>query len=320
MNPQRKQMIEGNEISVLDTFFLGNIPQKVLIEGKSKDLPVVITLHGGPGSPIPFSVGCRGLFPEFTDRFIMVYWDQFGCGINDYKLNDEFTVDDFVIMTEDLIAQIKTLFPNNKLILFGMSWGSVLALKTLHQAKTDIDAVVIWGQVLRKLFLNDEVYDALTRAGLSAKKMRRIRAIDANHFCDNDMKFLTGCIRKYTDGYSNKKGESAPISPIIRGLLTSPDYSLRNFKSVIINGAAANARLWRELLNMDLTPELTQVNVPYEILQGDTDIVTSTTNIQKTIAASGNPNLHCRIIADSGHIPGKAGMEEVLKTLIRISS
>lgn len=320
MNPQRKQIIEGNEISVLDTFFLGNIPQKVLIEGKSKDLPVIITLHGGPGSPIPFSVGCRGLFPEFTDRFIMVYWDQFGCGINDYKLNDEFTIDDFVIMTEDLIAQIKTLFPNNKLILFGMSWGSVLALKTLHQARTDIDAVVIWGQVLRKLFLNDEVYDALTRAGLSAKNMRRIRAIDANHFCDNDMKFLTGCIRKYTDGYSNKKGEPAPVSPIIRGLLTSPDYSLRNFKSVIINGAAANARLWRELLNMDLTPELTQVNVPYEILQGNTDIVTSTTKIQKTIAASGNPNLHCRIIADSGHIPGKAGMEEVLKTLIRISS
>lgn len=31
----------------------------MLIEGKNKDLPVVITLHGGPGTPIPFSVGCR---------------------------------------------------------------------------------------------------------------------------------------------------------------------------------------------------------------------------------------------------------------------
>ena len=34
----------------------------MLIEGKSKDNPIVITLHGGPGTPIPFSVGCRGLY------------------------------------------------------------------------------------------------------------------------------------------------------------------------------------------------------------------------------------------------------------------
>lgn len=28
---------------------------------KRKDSPIIITLHGGPGTPIPFSVGCRGL-------------------------------------------------------------------------------------------------------------------------------------------------------------------------------------------------------------------------------------------------------------------
>lgn len=47
----------------------------MLVDGRMENLPIVITLHGGPGTPIPFSVGCRGLFPEFTDRFIMVYWD-----------------------------------------------------------------------------------------------------------------------------------------------------------------------------------------------------------------------------------------------------
>lgn len=75
VNSKRKQLIEQNEISEIYTFSLGGIPQKVLIEGKRKELPVVITLHGGPGSPVPFSVGCRGLFPMFTNRFMMVYWD-----------------------------------------------------------------------------------------------------------------------------------------------------------------------------------------------------------------------------------------------------
>lgn len=318
MNIKRKQIIEQNAISDVHTFSLGKIPQKVLIEGKHRELPIVITLHGGPGSPIPFSVGCRGLFPVFTDHFIMVYWDQLGCGINDYKLKDAFSVDDFVEMTVDLIAEVRKLFPDNKLLLFGMSWGSILALKALQKGKVEVDAVVVWGQVFRKLFLNEEVYKALEHAGVSAAKMRRIRAIDADHFRDRDMKLLAGSIRKYTDGYFNKKGEQTPAGPVIRGLLTSPDYRFKDFRAVMINGTATGTRLWPELLKMDLTGELLEVGIPYYILQGDTDIVTSTADIQRTVELSDNPHLHCQVIADSGHIPGKAGMEAVLETLINI--
>ena len=89
MNRQRKAIIEANKVSTVEEFILGGYPQKVLIEGKTKDLPVVITLHGGPGSPIPFCVGARGLFPEFTDKCILVSWDQYGCGINNAKLPDD---------------------------------------------------------------------------------------------------------------------------------------------------------------------------------------------------------------------------------------
>ena len=121
MNKKRKAIIEQNEISELVTFNLGGYEQKVLIEGKSKNLPVVITLHGGPGTPIPFSVGCRGLFPEFTDKFIMVYWDQLGCGKNNYKIDDSFKISSFVEMTSDLIDNLKKMFPENKILIFSTS-------------------------------------------------------------------------------------------------------------------------------------------------------------------------------------------------------
>ncbi len=320
MNKARKLIIEENEISEIVTFSLGKIPQKILIEGKSRDLPVVINLHGGPGSPIPFSVGCRGLFPMFTERFIMVYWDQLGCGINNYNLKDRFTVEAFVEMTTDLIAEIKTLFPANKIILFGMSWGSVLALKSVQKIGKEVDAVVVWGQVLRKLFLNDEVYEALEKAGFSERKMQRVRAITTDHFSDKDMQFLSGSIRKYTDGYTNQKGTPAPVGSIIRGLLTSPDYKLKDFKAIMINGTSANTCLWSELLKLDLTEDLSNVNVPYYILQGDTDIVTSTSNILKVVESAGNSYLNCRVIENSGHMPGKEGMDAVFETLLDVSN
>lgn len=106
MNKKRKEIIANNEISEIYTLNLGGYNQKVLVEGKKKELPIVIFLHGGPGTPIPFSVGCRGLFPQFTDKFIMVYWDQLGCGINNYVIDEQFTIEKFVDMTKDLICEI----------------------------------------------------------------------------------------------------------------------------------------------------------------------------------------------------------------------
>ena len=77
-------------------------------------MPVVISLHGGPGTPIPLSVGCRGLFPEFTDRMIMVYWDQLGCGINDCKIGDKYDISSYVKMTIDLVKEVKKLYDTLK--------------------------------------------------------------------------------------------------------------------------------------------------------------------------------------------------------------
>lgn len=317
MNKRRKQIIEQNEISQVYGFVLGGIEQKVLIEGRSRKLPVVICLHGGPGTPIPFSVGCRGMFPEFTNKFIMVYWDQLGCGINDYKLRDKFGVDSFVEMTADLIREIRKLFPDNKLLLYGMSWGSVLAVKVLQKVNSGIDAVVVWGQVLRKLFLNEEVYAALENAGLSERKMERIRAVKPENFTDKDMQLVAGSVRKYTEGNFCKKGEKVSMGSVIKGLLTSPDYRFKDFKAIMINGTATSTRLWPELLRIDLTEDLMKVRIPYYILQGSTDIVTSTKEIVQVVAGADNPNLHCQVIENQGHMPGKEGMDAVYETLLR---
>lgn len=72
-----------------------------MIEGKSDDFPVVIMLHGGQGTPIPYCVGSRGLFPDLTNKCIMVFWDQYGCGINRADLPHNICINEFVQMTND---------------------------------------------------------------------------------------------------------------------------------------------------------------------------------------------------------------------------
>lgn len=313
MDKKRKAVIEQNEVSRLCTFTLGGYEQKVLIEGRSKDLPVVVTLHGGPGTPIPFSVGCRGMFPAFTDRFLMVYWDQLGCGINNYPIGEQFRVDDFADMTADLIREVKSMFPENPLLLFAMSWGSILSIKALERVQGAVDAVVVCGQIVRDVFLCSEVVDALEKSAIPRKHLEAIKNMRADTVTHKDLQLVSSCIRKYTDGYMNRKGSRAPMGGAIRGLLQSPDYRFRDFCAMLVNGYRKNLSLWKEILQMDLSKVLAGVSVPYVILQGDTDLVTPTAIVQRLAADSQNPNLQCRIVERTGHIPGSRMMERALE-------
>lgn len=324
MNRKRRQYIRSCEISEMRTFDLGGYPQKVLIEGRKKSLPVVVCLHGGPGSPIPFSAGCRGLFPALTDRAVMVYWDQLGCGINNYKIDDGFTVGDFVKMTVELVREIKRLFPENRLYLFGISWGSVLSVKAANEQPDLVAGVLACGQVVKNLFFSDEVFDALAESDAPEKTKKKLEKLaeggisSENKVLRRDMKFLTSCIKKYTDGYFNRLGEKADAGDIVKGLLTSPDYRLKDFIAVVKNGYAGNNSLWRELLKIDLTEELAGVSVPYYILQGDTDIVASTKTVLKIAENCGNENLHCTIAKNTGHITSAEGMEKLFGLLLKM--
>lgn len=319
MNKRRRKIIEENEISELFTFTLGGHEQKVLVEGKSKELPVVITLHGGPGTPIPFSVGCRGLFPEFTDKFIMVYWDQLGCGINNYKIDDSFKIETFVTMTIDLLENIKKLFPDNKILIFSTSWGSVLSALVSTKMPEDIDGIVVSGQIVKSLFFNEEVISALKKSKIPGRKLNIIKQSRRENASSKELQTISQCLSKYTDAYNNKNGRKPPMSKIITGLMTSPDYSFKDFTAVMNNGYKGNNSLWKELLQIDLTDTLVSVKVPYFIIQGETDIVASTGTVKGIVDKADNENLSCVVVKDTGHFPGVEMMNTVLDALCKLS-
>lgn len=312
---KRKNVISSNEISELCSFELDGYEQKVLIEGKRKDSPIVITLHGGPGTPIPFSVGCRGLFPEFTNNYIMVYWDQLGCGINNYMIDDTFSIDSFVQMTEELVEYIKKKFPNNKVLIFSTSWGSILSAKLLERNPHAVDAVITCGQIVKNVFICEDVKNALCQRGIPKKKLERINNITVENVTGKDLQLISDSLRKYTDAYQNKTGAKAPIGPIIKGLITSPDYKMKDFKAIMVNGYMKNTSLWNEILRLNLTEQLKKVEIPYIILQGDTDIVASTQTVKELVSISNNTNLRYKIVANTGHMPGVEMLDTLLSVL-----
>ena len=168
----------------------------------------------------------------------MVYWDQLGCGINNRIIDNSFTIDSFVQMTADLVRYLKACFPDNKLYIFGISWGSILALRCALLIPELISGVVTNGQVLTSPMLSDNAFNAVEASSAPTKKKILARELRQrkNTISAKETAILSGIIRKYTDGYNNRNSKPAPIGNIIKGLLTSPDYRFKDFIATVNNG------------------------------------------------------------------------------------
>lgn len=320
MNKERKKIIDSNEISEIITVRLGEFEQKVLVEGKNSGLPVIIILHGGPGSPVPFGVGCRGLYPEITDKCILVSWDQYGCGINNAKLPDDISINDFVDMTSDLIDTMRKKFPANKVYLFGMSWGSVLAAKAAVRKAYSLNGVIVYGQVLYRLLRCDDTRLAIMESKAPRKVKNEVEsAFENDEFPIDFAMKMVRYIAKYTNGYRNPNEPKSSVGKIIRGLLSSPDYKLGDFIAVMKNGYSNNHSIVNELAEVDLRDDIKNITIPYKIFQGESDIVTSTNMIKKFIEDCGNSMVSCSVIKDGAHIAGINGMNVIMKEIDLIS-
>ena len=89
------------------------------------------------------------------------------------------------------------------------------------------------GQIVKNVFICDEMKNTLCKSGIPKKKLDRINNVTVENFTSKDLQLISDSLRKYTNAYQNKIGAKAPMGPIIKGLLTSPDYKMKDFKAIL---------------------------------------------------------------------------------------
>jgi pimeloyl-ACP methyl ester carboxylesterase len=126
---------------------LGGVGQWVMIRGESLTNPPLIHLHGGPG----FSE--TRLFRHFNSplerSFTVVYWDQRGAG-KSFARNiprSSMTVEQFIADLDELVDAVRTRVGQNKVAIFGHSWGSVLGVLYAARFPQKVAAYVGSGQI-----------------------------------------------------------------------------------------------------------------------------------------------------------------------------
>ena len=195
----------------------------------------------------------------------------------------------------------------------------VVVFSALIQEKLLHYSVLSRGGIARGDFFNDEVMSALEASTVPRKKLEIIKKAKPETANPKELQTINACLTKYTDAYNNKNCKKAPMGKIIMGLMTSPDYSFIDFKAVGDNGYKGNVSLWHDILKIDLTETLNAVKMPYYIIQGETDIVASTSVAKNIVDNSGNKNLSCIVVKNTGHFPGVEMMDNVFECLCELS-
>jgi pimeloyl-ACP methyl ester carboxylesterase len=166
-----------NGINFAGYVTIGGVKQWITIRGKDKNNPVLLHLHGGPGTAIS-DVSYIFMAP-LEDSFTVVQWDQRGAGrsnLDPEALIPTMTFDRQVDDASEVLGYLQKRFGREKILVFGQSWGAFIGLALAKKHPEQIAAYMAVGQ-FNNLRNNGTEATAL---GLTTAKQRGDKAAIAS--------------------------------------------------------------------------------------------------------------------------------------------
>lgn len=261
------------KLSIFEPIYINGIQQWVLIRGNDESKPVLLYLHGGPGSSlIPFAYKATD---KLVDHCIVVYWDQRGAGLsyNENIPQSTMNIDQFIKDTKTVVEYLKKRFKKEKIFLLGHSWGSTLGTLAVQKYPKDYHAYIGVGQVVNPKeqerlgvqWLKQE----LNRNGTVDEK-EKITEMERENWTDRKL------LKKYGGIVHNIPLDSLPVimqeSPYLPEKYTNDLYS---------KGLKFAAPIHVEIKNIDFFKTVPELKVPVYFFLGQYDYVTPTKPVIK---------------------------------------
>ncbi len=276
-----------NSIAEMHMAPLGDTKQSVIIRGEDCSNPVLLLVHGGPGSAeTPLF---RYYNAALEKSFVVVYWDQRACGKSYTKRDAEapLCIQMFVQDLCDLAMYLKKLLEKEKIYLLAHSWGTLLGILAASQHPELFYAYVGTGQVASMPESELESYRFTLRAAKEQKNERAIHEITSIGEPQNGVysSGVTGIRtqRKWLNYFGGAIYGSKSISKFIIRYFTSPEYNLADIVRFCksLNAPARNALSQREFLKTDLFNTIKELEIPVYFFLGRHDYQVSSVVAEK---------------------------------------
>jgi pimeloyl-ACP methyl ester carboxylesterase len=262
-------------IAALEKVRIGGGDQWVLERSEDVDNPVILYLHGGPGTS---QLTSNRRNTRYLEKFFtVVNWDQRGAGKSYRAINDaaRMNIGQFVADTRELTLHLLEKFGQERLVLVGHSWGSVIGALTVSAYPELYSCYVGIGQVAN--MADGEAASYWWTLG-QARKHHNRRVADAlvtmgQPPYQGDWQKKTVAQRRYLGRFGGEvhASRNGAFGLVIGGLLVSREYTLAD-RFNFFRGISGSMRLlWPQLLEVDLFTSVPEIGVPVFFMEGRSD-------------------------------------------------
>lgn len=263
-------------IAVLEKVKLGGVEQSVLIRGEDVTNPVLLFLHGGPGTSELGILRAHNL-AALEKRFTVAVWDQRGAGKSFAARRPEsgMTVEQLVSDTHELSALLCRRFGQERIYLAGHSWGSALGALAVARHPELFHAFVGIGQVVNVLQgerLSWEWALAQAERAHDARSIAKLKAIGRPPYAGALRPKLVAqrrILARYGGEVHGDPRGGAPI--LLASLLRTREYGWLDKVNVLRGVLEGMRTLWPQILSIDLLQQAPVLEVPVYFLEGRHD-------------------------------------------------
>ncbi|NHJ48696.1 MAG: alpha/beta hydrolase [Asgard group archaeon] len=265
--------VKSKSIASLEQVLLGGIKQWLLIRGHNKDNPLLLFLHGGPGSAemaFSYKYG-RNIEKQLT----VVHWDQRGAGKSFSRKIPKETVniEQFVSDAHELIVYLLKRFNKKKIILMGHSWGTILGT-LLSQRYPELIQVFIGISQVVNTELNEKISHKFTLDEATKeenkKAIKQLEKLQPPYSDKKIRQLITQ--RKWLNYYGGAIYGQKKSWYLIKQIFGAPEYTVRDYIKFTRGTLFSITNMWNELTEtIDFFEDATEWKIPVFFIVGRYD-------------------------------------------------
>lgn len=305
---------------------INGIRQGMFIRGENPENPVILYLHGGPGTPLLPFISALEKSERLEKYFTICYWDQRGSGMTYNSSTDPstMTVEQMVEDTHQVTEYLKSRFGQNKIYLMGQSWGTYLGVKTIEKHSENYLAYIGIGQVSDQTQSERLAYYHMLEHAKKIKDNQVIAKLEkydphANNFPQTDylVKGRTMIINKYGFGMLH---EGLTIYKIIKSLFYFKGYTLSEKINFWRGASFSMDLLFDRVIEDNLFESSHKFEVPFYVIQGIYDYQVSYTLAKEYLDMIEAPRKRFFTFENSAHSPNMEEPEKFVRIVCEITT
>lgn len=304
-------------IAELQKITIGRMDQWILIRGEDRNNPVLLWLHGGPGSSqMPLA---HHLDTQLEKEFVVVHWDQRGAGKSNHRHFDErtMTVSQYVDDAVELIMYLKGYLGYQQLFFLGHSWGTQFGIQLASSRPDLITCYIGVSQVVDNVRANEIAYAWLMQQAQSADDKKTLQALDdlgRPPYSHSQYRKLAGMVVDYGGNYDIEMRRLAAIA------LRAPEYTVLDYGRMLRGMIRGGGPLHdpQHMIRIQVTEDFPKLEVPAFFIMGDKDYNTPLELVREYCQLLDAPMKDLYIMEDAAHTPFLKDPEEFAKLLAGI--